>query len=87
MNASLLENMMSPENQMLPGYKANKAVGLYYYTVDTNLTLYRTSTQSFAQVTVDKEVQSTLILNQDDFKLTQVVNRTNGTVINIKQSK
>jgi FecR protein len=87
MNAALLDNMLSAENQMLPGYKANKAVGLYYYTVDTNLTLYRTSTQSFAQVTVDKETQSTLILNQDDFKLTQVVNRTNGTVINIKQSK
>ena len=87
MNASLLDNMLSAENQMLPGYKANKAVGLYYFIQDTNLTLYRTSTQSFAQVTVDKELQTTVILNQDDFKLTQTVNRTNGTVINIKQSK
>ena len=87
MNASLLDNMLSAENQMLPGYKANKMVGLYYFVQDTNLTLYRTSTSSFAQVTVDKEVQSTLILNQDDFKLTQTINRTNGTQINIKQSK
>ena len=87
MNAALLDNMMSAENQLLPGYKANKAVGLYYFIQDTNLTLYRTSTQSFAQVTVDKEVQSTIVLNQDDFKLTQTVNRTNGTQINIKQSK
>ena len=87
MNAAMLDNMLSAENQMLPGYKANKMVGLYYFIQDTNLTLYRTSTQSFAQVTVDKEVQSTVILNQDDFKLTQVVNRTNGTQINIKQSK
>ena len=87
MNQSLLENMLSAENQMLPGYKANKTAGLYYFIQDNNITLYRTSTQSFAQVTVDKEVQSTLVLNQDDFKLTQTINRTNGTVINIKQNR
>jgi FecR protein len=87
LNSSLLESMLSSENQMLPNYKANHAAGLNYIKDDTNLTLYRTGTSSYVQVTVDKDAQTTVILNQDSTNMTQNVQRSGGTVIRIAQSQ
>jgi hypothetical protein len=87
LNSSLLESMLSAENQMLPNFKANHAAGLNYIKEDTNLTLYRTGTSSYAQVTVDKDAQTTVILNQDSTNMTQNVQRSGGTVIRIVQSQ
>ena len=87
LNASLLENMLGGENQMLPHYAPNKAAGLQYYLNDTNLTLYRTGLNGYAEVTVDKDTPATLVLNQDGANLTQNVQRSGGSTITIRQSQ
>jgi hypothetical protein len=87
LNSQLLENMLGAQDQMLVNYKANKAAGLYYYLDYNSLTLYRTAPAHFASITVDKESPTTINLQQDDITIKQVVNRTGGTVINVKQTK
>lgn len=86
-NAALLASMFDPENQMLPNYKANKVAGLKYYTENNNITIYRTGLSSFAQVTVDKDVPTTVNLHQDQTTIQQIVNRTGGSNITIIQSR
>lgn len=87
LNSQLLENMLGGKDQMLINYKPNKSAGLYYYLDYNSLTVYRTAPSHFVSVTVDKESPSTVNVQQDDINIKQVVNRTGGTVINIKQSK
>ena len=87
LNASLLANMLGGENQMLPNYAPNKAAGLQYYLADTNLTLYRTGLNGYAEVTVDKDTPATLVLNQDGANMTQNVQRSGGSTITIRQSQ
>ena len=87
LNASLLANMLGGENQMLPNYAPNKAAGLQYYLADSNLTLYRTGLNGYAEVTVDKDTPATLVLNQDGANLTQNVQRSGGSTITIRQSQ
>lgn len=86
-NATLLASMFDPENQMLPNYKANRIAGLRYYTENNNLTMYRTGISSFAQVTVDKDVSTTVNLHQDQTTIQQIVNRSGGSNITITQSR
>jgi hypothetical protein len=88
LNSQLLENMLSQENQMLPGYKANKAAGLKYILDYNSVSLYRIAPSSFVQINVDKDAQTTVNITQDDnVNIKQVVNRTNGTTITVRQSK
>jgi hypothetical protein len=75
------------DNAMLPKYKANKAAGLFYVIDDQSLVLYRTAPSHFAQVTVDKDAASVVNINQDGVSISQTVNRTGGSTINIRQSR
>lgn len=87
LNSQLLESMLGGENQMLPNYKANRAAGLMYVKEDSYLILYRSGTNSFAQVGLDKDSPTNLYLNQDSVQIKQVVNNTTGSTIRINQSQ
>lgn len=87
LNSQLLDDMLSATNTMLPKYPPNKAAGLKYMLVDTNLTLYRIAPSHIAQVNVDKDAPSTLTLTQDGVTVIQNVNNQNGTKITINQSR
>jgi FecR protein len=87
LNSQLLDDMLNATNTLLPKYPPNKAAGLHYLLVDTNLTLYRVAPSHIAQVNVDKDSPSTLTLNQDGVTIVQNVNNSNGTKITINQSK
>ena len=87
LNAELLANMLGGENQMLPNYAQNKVAGLYYFLSDSNLTLYRTGLNGYAEITVDKDTPTTIYLNQDGATMMQYVQHSGGSVINIKQSQ
>lgn len=87
LNSQLLDDMLNATNTMLPKYPPNKAAGLKYTLVDTNLTLYRIAPSHIAQVNVDKDAPSTLTLIQDGITIVQNVNNQNGTKITINQSK
>jgi len=87
LNAELLANMLGGENQMLPNYAPNKAAGLLYFLSDSNLTLYRTGLNGYAEITVDKDTPTTIYLNQDGATMMQYVQHSGGSVINIKQSQ
>jgi len=84
-NASLLASMLGGENQMLPNYAPNKAAGLKYVKIDTNLTLYRQGGNSYSQVTIDKDSPTTLTLNQEGTNITQNVQHPGGSIIIITQ--
>jgi hypothetical protein len=87
LNSQLLENMLNDPTQMLINYKPNKNAGLLHYIDYNAVTLYRTAPTHFASVTLDKDSATTVNLTQDDVPIKQVVNRTGGSVINIKQVK
>ena len=86
-NAALLQSMLGGTNQMLPNYDKNKQAGLYYFLLDTNLTLYRYGTNSYMQLTVDKDQPTSLILTQEGTTLQQDVQHQGGSVITIRQSQ
>ena len=86
-NAELLGNMLAAEDERLPKFKYNKAAGLRAVYNDMSLVLYRNGVTSYAEVTVDKEAATVVNLSQDSTAITQTVNRTGGTTINIKQSR
>ena len=87
LNSQLLESMLSTENQMLPGYKVNKAAGLLYFVDYDRLYLYRNSPSAFSQINIDKDSATTLVLNQSGLELKQNVNMTGGTMIKINQNQ
>ena len=87
LNSQLLDDQLSAFNTMLPKYPPNKAAGLKYMLVDTNLTLYRVAPGHIASVNLDKDSPSTLTLVQDGVTIVQNVNNQNGTKITINQSK
>ena len=87
-NAELLGNMLALEDQKLPGYaKFNRPAGLRAVYDDMSLIVYRNGISSYAEITVDKEASSVINLSQDGTNISQTVNRTGGTTINIKQSR
>jgi hypothetical protein len=87
LNSQLLENMLNDPTQMLINYKPNKNAGLLHYIDYNAVTLYRTAPSHFASITLDKDSATTVNLTQDDVPIKQVVNRTGGSIINIKQVK
>lgn len=88
LNSQLLQNMLNPENGMLPNYAPNKAAGLMYIVDDNNnLVLYRQSTSSYVQISVDKDSNKQVNITQDGVALKQSVNKGGGTTINVTQSR
>ena len=86
MNSSMLENALNEEeNPMLPKFRINSKAGLRFAVEDTQLTLFRTSPQNFSQVTLDKDSETSLIIKQEDLSITQIINRSGGTSITIRQ--
>jgi hypothetical protein len=83
-NASLLSNEL--DDPILPGYSANKSLGLlYYFNEDqTKVTLYKAGTHN-ATATFDTTRNVTFTLNQSGQTIIQNVNKGSTTVITINQ--
>lgn len=93
LNVSYMDNMMSDNTfddllvfgSMLPNY--NPDTNLKYYVNGTDkLILYRDS-QHHAQLTMDKDKDSQLLLKQDDYVIPQRINEGGTTKITIIQHK
>ena len=79
------QEALSAQNQMLPGYDAS--TGLKYFISaddESKLVLDRSSTH-IARVTVDREHSMVLNITQDGVAVTQRVNKSGSTTINIIQ--
>lgn len=86
MNSGMLSNSLNEEeNPMLPKFRINSKAGLRFTLDDTSLKLFRASPQNFVEVNVDKDSNTVLTFRQEDLSLTQVINRTGGTTITIRQ--
>jgi hypothetical protein len=84
-NASLLSNEL--DNPILPGYSANKSLGLLYYFNDdqTKVTLYKAGTHN-ATVTFDTTKSATFTLNQSGQTIIQNVNKGSTSTVTINQN-
>ena len=84
-NASLLSNEL--DNPILPGYSANKSLGLLYYFNDdqSKVTLYKAGTHN-ATVTFDTTKSATVTLIQDGQTIIQNVNKGSTSTIIITQN-
>ena len=84
-NASLLGDEL--DNPILPGYNANKSLGLLYYFNDdqTKVTLYKAGSHN-ATVTFDTTKNATFTLNQNGQQIIQNVNKGSTTTITITQN-
>jgi hypothetical protein len=84
-NASLLSNEL--DNPILPGYSANKSLGLLYYFNDdqTKVTLYKAGTHN-ATVTFDTTKNATFTLNQSGQTIIQNVNKGSTSTVSITQN-
>ncbi len=83
-NASLLNNEL--DNPILPGYSANKSLGLLYYFNDdqTKVTLYKAGSHN-ATVTFDTTKNVTFTLNQSGQTIIQNVNKGATSTVTINQ--
>ena len=87
-NLQLLENLLDQQDdERPPKLKQNKNFGLRAVYDDNNLILYRNSLSSYAEITIDKDASTVFNLTQDGTQITQVVNRTGGSNITIRQSR
>ena len=84
-NASLLSNEL--DNPILPGYNANKSLGLMHYFNDdqTKVTLYKAGSHN-ATVTFDTTKNVTFTLNQSGQQIIQNVNKGSTTTVTITQN-
>lgn len=84
-NASLLSNEL--DNPILPGYNANKSLGLMHYFNDdqTKVTLYKAGSHN-ATVTFDTTKNVTFTLNQSGQQIIQNVNKGSTSTISITQN-
>lgn len=84
-NSSLLSNEL--DNPVLPGYSANKGLGLLYYFNDdqTKVTLYKAGTHN-ATATFDTTKNVTFNLNQSGQSIIQNVNKGAKSIITITQN-
>jgi hypothetical protein len=84
-NASMLNNEL--DNPILPGYSANKSLGLLYYFNDdqTKVTLYKAGTHN-ATVTFDTTKSATFTLNQSGQTIIQNVNKGSTSTVTITQN-
>jgi len=85
MSSQLLGNELSEFNALLPKY--NAATGLKYYVENDNVTLYRESSNAYAEITLSTLNSVTVNLTQDGIAIKQMVNSAGTTTINIKQSQ
>ena len=67
--------------------KYNAATGLKYYVENDNVTLYRESSNAYAEITLSTLNSVTVNLTQDGIAIKQMVNSAGTTTINIKQSQ
>lgn len=83
-NASLLSNEL--DIPVLPGYAANKSLGLlYYFNEDqSKVTLYKAGTHS-ATATFDTSKNATFTLKQDGQTIIQNVNKGSTSTVTISQ--
>ena len=72
---------------VLPGYSANKSLGLLYYFNDdqSKVTLYKAGTHN-ATVTFDTTKNATFTLTQDGQQIIQNINKGSTTTISITQN-
>jgi len=72
---------------VLPGYAANKSLGLlYYFNEDASkVTLYKAGTHT-ATATFDTTKNVTFTLNQDGQTIIQNVNKGSTTTVSITQN-
>jgi hypothetical protein len=84
-NESLLSNEL--DNPILPGYSANKSLGLLYYFNDdqTKVTLYKAGTHN-ATAIFDTTKNVTFTLNQSGQTIIQNVNKGSTSTISITQN-
>ena len=84
-NASLLSDEL--DIPVLPGYAANKSLGLLYYFNDdaSKITLYKAGTHN-AVVTFDTSRSATLTLTQDGQTIIQNVNKGSTSIVTITQN-
>jgi hypothetical protein len=84
-NASLLSDEL--DIPVLPGYAANRSLGLLYYFNDdqSKITLYKAGSHN-ATVTFDTTKNVTFTLNQDGQQIIQNVNKGSTTTITITQN-
>ena len=84
-NATLLANEL--DNPILPGYNANKSLGLLYYFNDdqTKVTLYKAGTHN-ATATFDTTRNVTFTLNQSGQQIIQNVNKGSTSSITVTQN-
>jgi hypothetical protein len=84
-NASLLSNEL--DNPILPGYSANKSLGLMFYFNDdqTKVTLYKAGTHN-ATATFDTTKNVTFTLNQSGQTIIQNVNKGSTSTVSITQN-
>jgi len=84
-NASLLSNEL--DNPILPGYSANKSLGLMFYFNDdqTKVTLYKAGTHN-ATTTFDTTKNITFTLIQDGQTIIQNVNKGSTSTLIITQN-
>ncbi len=83
-NSSLLSNEL--DNPILPGYSANKSLGLMHYFNDdqTKVTLYKAGSHN-ATATFDTTKNVTFTLNQSGQQIIQNVNKGSTTTVTITQ--
>ena len=83
-NASLLSNEL--DNPILPGYSANKSLGLLYYFNDdaSKVTLYKAGTHT-AIATFDTTKSATFTLVQDGQTIIQNINKGSTSTLTITQ--
>jgi hypothetical protein len=75
------------DNPVLPGYSANKSLGLLYYFNDdqTKVTLYKSGTHN-ATATFDTTKNVTYTLNQNGQTIIQNVNKGSTSTVTITQN-
>lgn len=83
-SSQLLGNELEEFNGLLPKY--DKASGLKYFVETDVLTMYKESTNHYAEVNIPTTSAATYIIEQDNITVKQIVNYSGTTSITIKQS-
>jgi hypothetical protein len=82
-SSQLLSNELSEFNALLPKY--NSATGLKYFVENDFVTLYREVYNAYAEVTLSTNNSAVVHITQENITISQIVNSTGTTTINIKQ--
>jgi hypothetical protein len=82
-SSQLLSNELSEFNALLPKY--NAATGLKYFVENDFVTLYREVNNAYEEVTLSTNNSAVVHITQENITISQIVNSTGTTTINIKQ--